>query len=452
MEREEGRKRERAQEPQRVGEGTYGCVFAPSIKCRESVQVDYSSRVSKLMRSKNASDEVRSFVKIGKIDPEHEYHTGAPIKCTPRHVSEAALRECKHGKFSSRDMEMHPKKYSLLLMKNGGRDLKAMVREFAHRFPSARVTGRFWEQTLHLMRGLHRFREGGFVHYDIKAHNILFDSATGAMRFIDFGLSGMRATIERKCREGKFELARIHFNYPIECAFLERDSYMRFAEMDDEEQEMYMDSLQDILLNGLSVAGNPFHIRHLDSRIHEIMASLFAMIDPTDTDEFAYRFVRESLDGIRAATRAWSYEQYVRTVLDSVDIYGFGITMQYCLLGFLKHLPYGHPLTDHADAVEQMHEFFYSTYAPNIMLRVTNIDTLLSTYEPILRQFVAVLPSSAPSVTQPSWSHSMPDSSDDVTSSGTDATTAAATSSLPRSRNVTRRLTSGRPTKYNPNI
>ena len=388
---------ERREEPKRIGEGAYGCVFAPPLRCREKVDLDYSTQVAKLMKAKEAREEMKYFRAIGEVDPENEYHMGTPKLCTPGPVREETVRACKHTRFSSRDMNAHPEKYSLIMMVNGGKDLKDTMRLFAERFPSPRLFGRFWEQTGHLLRGLQRFREGGFVHFDIKSHNVVFDPSTGAMRFIDFGLSGRTEDIARKCRESRYELARYHFNYPIECGLLNREDYDRFVALDEAGKDVYVDSMVDMMLRGNRESNNPLHIPHLSNTLHQVFASLFDMIDPLRSSEYKVRFIRECFAGIRVAVRELSYDQFLERVLRSVDIYGLGTTLQYVLLCCIKQMPPDHPLRARPDLLLAMHEFFYAMYAPSILVRRLDIEQLVIDYQPVLAAFLAAAPQTATS-------------------------------------------------------
>jgi len=50
-----------------LGEGTYGCVIKPSLKCKTNKKINYSGRVSKVMRKKDADDEMNEMNKIKHI-------------------------------------------------------------------------------------------------------------------------------------------------------------------------------------------------------------------------------------------------------------------------------------------------------------------------------------------------------------------------------------------------
>ena len=87
-----------------IGEGSYGCVIKPSLKCKRSPNpgFDYKEYVSKIMETTNAKEELAEFVIIGKIDPTNDYHLGEPKICKPvidEPDVKQAISQCKNIKF-----------------------------------------------------------------------------------------------------------------------------------------------------------------------------------------------------------------------------------------------------------------------------------------------------------------------------------------------------------------
>lgn len=62
-----------------IGEGSYGCVHKPSLHCKNNSEIDYDDYVSKIMKNKDAENELKEFVTIGRYDPTNEFHLGSPI-------------------------------------------------------------------------------------------------------------------------------------------------------------------------------------------------------------------------------------------------------------------------------------------------------------------------------------------------------------------------------------
>ena len=118
-----------------IGEGAYGCVHKPSIHCKTPPKpnFDYGKYVSKIMKTKEAEKELSEFVHIGQIDTKDEYHLGTPIICKPDLDEEgvkADVEKCKHIKMTD------PDNYSLLVLKFGGPDLKALCTKYLKKYLS----------------------------------------------------------------------------------------------------------------------------------------------------------------------------------------------------------------------------------------------------------------------------------------------------------------------------
>jgi len=180
-----------------IGEGAYGCVYQPAIRC----EGNYSKKrnmgtVSKLLYSKNAATEYATKSLLEPIDPEQKYLL-YPIKtCKPSSASEniAEYESCADDDTT------------LIMYKYGGKDLTHfMVDLNAAAFGKTHVI--FMEGFMNLFIGLERLHQGDLIHLDIKNENVLalktekcgpsglFSCFGGAidesylMRFIDFGLS-----------------------------------------------------------------------------------------------------------------------------------------------------------------------------------------------------------------------------------------------------------------------
>ena len=106
--------------PKVVGEGTYGCVHKPALKCKDKDDKKDPNQVSKLMTKKNANEELKEFKLIRKADKHDNYHLGKPDSCFPDDtlVNKMSIDKC--GRFDAINIE----KFKLLLLKDGGINLK----------------------------------------------------------------------------------------------------------------------------------------------------------------------------------------------------------------------------------------------------------------------------------------------------------------------------------------
>ena len=69
--------------PKKVGEGSYGCVHNPPLKCRNKPYNPDPTKVSKILTKKNANDELKEFKLIQKADKKEDFHLGKPDACFP---------------------------------------------------------------------------------------------------------------------------------------------------------------------------------------------------------------------------------------------------------------------------------------------------------------------------------------------------------------------------------
>ena len=58
--------------PEVVGEGTYGCVHSPSLKCKDAPAISYLHKVSKLLNLKDAKNELKEYVKVANADKNND--------------------------------------------------------------------------------------------------------------------------------------------------------------------------------------------------------------------------------------------------------------------------------------------------------------------------------------------------------------------------------------------
>lgn len=100
-----------------IGQGTFGCVHKPQMKCIGQKRTD-SSIVSKLMTRDDADDELHEFALIQKADTKQEYYLGLPQDCNIDNLydmNKIAISNCRG--FDANKISQ----YKLLLMKYGGK-------------------------------------------------------------------------------------------------------------------------------------------------------------------------------------------------------------------------------------------------------------------------------------------------------------------------------------------
>ena len=169
-----------------IGEGTFGCVTKPSLKC--TTPQKYKHRVSKIMKFSDAQMEMKDMQFLSDIPNIHKYMIRIPTMCTPVINKElkTAVFSCTNKKVNN-TFTRDKKQLRLLLLDDGGVDLDVFSSEILPTLKK-KDCSIFMTAILQLIKGVEFFRENGIVHFDIKMQNIVYDVKTGKIRFIDFGM------------------------------------------------------------------------------------------------------------------------------------------------------------------------------------------------------------------------------------------------------------------------
>jgi serine/threonine protein kinase len=370
-----------------AGEGGYGCVLKPSIHCLTQPSsglnyegFNYDGYVSKIMKTKNANTELREFEIIGALDPTNEYHLGKPILCRPKLDDPNVKRDidkCKRIKVT--DINADPNNYSLLVLKDGGPDLKSLCGNHLTKYLKTfkvKKTDQFWLEVHHLIRGLQFFRESGMVHYDIKPQNILFDLKNGSMKYIDFGLMKSKAEIIENSKNNRNNSAIFHWSYPLDCGFMNKDKF-------DQYKISKHKKLIQMELTAMIVGDSRINKYELPVRKPQAFKILFTYLNPENVvpdNETQIGYINSFFSGFNLLLSEHSYNEILDRFTDSIDIFGLGFTLQYMANCFKRQ---------HALSLEdytRLSAFFQKMYDFNPKTRVIDIDELLNEYENILLQ------------------------------------------------------------------
>ena len=126
----------------KIGEGSFGCVFKPSIKCKNN-EIEYDiNNISKLMIDNEADHEMLKYKEIQKIDKEQKFHL-SPDTCIPDDSWETkqAVLECTDSNKILGDYD----NYKLFVMKYGGPSLTHYFRiPMENTFENRERINNFW--------------------------------------------------------------------------------------------------------------------------------------------------------------------------------------------------------------------------------------------------------------------------------------------------------------------
>jgi len=204
--------------PKRVGEGSFGCVHNPPLKCKNKPYNPDPTKVSKILTKENANDELKEFKLIQKADKNEDYHLGKPGSCLPDNNKEnrTAVDQC--SRFSS---VLINSEYKLLLLKNGGQDLSKIEYKFKNlkvNLVNRRKLEHFWLDMHRLIYGSKGLMDNGVVHHDLKQQNIVYDEETGRVNYIDFGLMKNTKEMLKQANGSRYPFST-HWSFPPDILF-----------------------------------------------------------------------------------------------------------------------------------------------------------------------------------------------------------------------------------------
>lgn len=178
-----------------IGEGSFGCVYSPGLKCdKEQVQDPKIKTISKLMISQDSYIEwaINIILELLQYDTEYKFHLPLPIRCKTSQYKTTDFIDCK-----IKGIHKTPEYYGqetdpyFLTYEDGGIDFFMLhKKEYFH------PQNVFSENGLpKILDGIIALQEKGLIHGDIRLENIVtgfFDDPNnpGSINFklIDFGL------------------------------------------------------------------------------------------------------------------------------------------------------------------------------------------------------------------------------------------------------------------------
>ena len=304
-------------DPKVLGEGTYGCVHKPSLKCKNK-DLDYTNKISKFMQKRHALTELNEYKTIEDADTTQQFYNGKPEACNVdlSETSKTAIRKC--DLYNKMKKERIPVDYyGLLVMEDGGTDLKQFADKMHKRTQSTESTNQmheFWMEAHRILYGITVFADKGILHHDLKAQNIVYNSEKRRMNFIDFGLMTKRDRVLEKCRKSKYPLSGPHWSFPFEFEFVNHNRFERFANMQPSAKiEYYKKLLLDI-----------------KNRNHPINVFLSTVTADASQDVIDY-FLNNYYTTITQSFEHDNYDHFLTKSVDTLDSYGAGIAFLYVL-------------------------------------------------------------------------------------------------------------------------
>jgi len=336
----------------KIGEGSYGCVHKPSLRCKNK-KVDYTNKVSKIMKKKHSRAEMQEYAKIQEVDKSKQFYLGKPILCVPDDDDSAkqAINMCE--KFKSNSI----KDYNLLIMNDGGNNLEdyANKMQYLYNTPeNIEKIEKFWIEAQRILLGLTIFNDNGIVHHDLKPQNIVYNEDTNRTNFIDFGLMTTMNIIQIESNVSSYELGRSHWSFPLEMEFINKYYYLTNARLSDYDKSH--------CLTFLSLDND-----HIKTFLYYVTTS--------NNKSSVWDDIRVDYCHLINSMREDNYDEFLERVIRTIDVYGTGIAFMY-VLNKTIHLV-GSKLE------KELRALFYNMVNPNVFERYMP-NQVLNSFETIL--------------------------------------------------------------------
>jgi serine/threonine protein kinase len=294
--------------PKKVGEGSYGCVHNPPLKCRNKPYNPDPTKVSKILTRKNANDELKEFKLIQKADKKEDFHLGKPDSCFPDNNAEnqTAINECR--RFNNFEIE----KYKLLLQKNGGDNLSQIENNFKKlkvNNTNRRKLENFWLDMSRILYGSKVLLDNGIVHHDLKQQNIVYNQDTGRVNFIDFGLMTTTKDMIIKANGSRYGRGA-HWSYPPDILFYNYIEYKKLTAREGRDRNTY---IRNMFIN----YNEPYEIIKYDLRDK----------DETEMD-FSIRIVHDFYTTYQNLKNSDDdYKRFINKSIETFDNYSIGFSL-----------------------------------------------------------------------------------------------------------------------------
>jgi len=372
-----------------IGEGTYGCIHKPSLRCKGNKKLNYTNKVSKILKKEDANAELKEYKIISKIDKETQYYLGVPTKCNIKNTQKNKndLDKCENNKLKSAFVH-DINSLSLLVMKDGGINLK----EFAKK---NRYNGKnhdlelFWIELQRLFHGFAILQKHNIVHYDMKPQNALYDEKIHRVNLIDFGHMRNVRKILNESKKSRNVLSVFHWSYPFESFFYNKANYSHFSHYNEDEKENFYQHITDKVNElQLSVGGEGTHrkertikkeIVNYKDAAEEIVSFFEYIVNHSNKDSVIQTidtYMKDFYNVLFEVIVPGKYDEFMKTSMKTIDSYGLGFSLIYIINQLETNM-------ENREFITKIKSLGYKMTTPDIRKRM-GIEDALHEYEGIL--------------------------------------------------------------------
>jgi serine/threonine protein kinase len=372
-----------------IGEGTYGCIHKPSLRCKGNKKLNYTNKVSKILKKEDANTELKEYKIISKIDKETQYYLGVPTKCNIKNTQKNKndLDKCENNKLKSAFVH-DINSLSLLVMKDGGINLK----EFAKK---NRYNGKnhdlelFWIEMQRLFHGFAILQKHNIVHYDMKPQNALYDEKIHRVNLIDFGHMRNVRKILNDSKKSRNVLSVFHWSYPFESFFYNKANYSHFSHYNEDEKENFYQHINEKVNElQLSVGGEGTHrkertikkeIVNYKDAAEEIVSFFEYIVNHSNKDSVIQTietYMKDFYNVLFEVIIPGKYDEFMKTSMKTIDSYGLGFSIIYIINQLETNM-------ENREFITKIKSLGYKMTTPDIRKRM-GIEDALHEYEGIL--------------------------------------------------------------------
>jgi len=353
--------------PKKIGEGSYGCVHRPSLKCKDNrIISNYNDKISKIMNDRHAQTEMKEYVDINNIDPDNKYHI-KPQECKPDDDAEMkkSILECNLGKDIVKNMD----KYKLIVMKYGGPDLYNFFKKpMEDTHINRERVDKFWIEAFGLFKAVQLFLKNGMIHHDLKPGNIVYDEDNNSLKVIDFGLLQKKDNIIKKSKNNNYLLSMFNFNFPPEIYFYDKKDWFEYKS-----RPKPLKKANRFNGFGLSIQFETDYRESLDTLINSYLKN--ETLNPQIKSDSMSGFLDFTEDYL-SHNDTITYNKLLNDSIDTIDSYGLGLSLLFVLNQTHKLM--------NPTIVERLHKLLMNMINHDLRKRI-RIDEALTQYESIFK-------------------------------------------------------------------
>ena len=336
-----------------LGEGAYGCVHKPSLKCKDRPDMSYEGKLSKIMTKQHAISEMKEYDTIDSVDTTKEFYLGKPDECYPV-IDTDTIKEVDKCKWiKSKDIN----KMKLLIMQDGGLDLSGYIDTVNTK--TKEDAERFLIEAHRLVLGINVLGANGVIHHDLKPQNIVYNETEDRINFIDFGHMTRYESLKNRSIQSRNSHAVEHWSFPLEMMFLNKKNYTEYANRTIEERRVLF----------------PRVWAHIKEHVEVLMSYInYKTNEKTALATYAY-IKRDYYDMFVNDFTPGYYNEFLEKSLKTIDVYGLGMSFMH-ILGSFK------PLIGN-DMFSKFYGLSMMAVSSRVSARCT-AEFFLQTYESIL--------------------------------------------------------------------